>query len=161
MDTPALDEVALIKLLSGLIEVDLNAIAAYESAIERVGSGSNRRQLRAFLEDHERHVDALSEQVAFLGGVPPAEGDLKSLLSRGRVLVANFAGDAGILKAMRHNERPPLVSYRDAVLLPALPAGIRSVLNRALSDEMRHSGFIGGEVERLPQLSFASLLEAV
>jgi len=161
MDAPSADETKIILLASRLIEIDLAAIAAYRAALRHISSGGARRVLAAQLGDHERHVDALSELVASLGGMPPAEGDFSSLISTGKVLFGNFAGDAGILAAMRSNEHAPLHAYDAAFGEARLFPKARMLIQRHLQDEHRHAGLIGVELERLPSLTLHSVGEAV
>jgi hypothetical protein len=39
-----------------------------------------------------------------MGRTPPKEGDMKALLTKGKVVIAGLMGDAAILQAMRTNE---------------------------------------------------------
>jgi rubrerythrin len=161
MDSPAVDGARLIRLANHLIEVDLAAIAAYRAALRRLSNGGARRVFETHLSDHERHVDALSELVARLGGMPPAEGDFMSFVSRGKVLFGNFAGDMGIVAAMRSNEQTPLVAYEQALDSADLSPEARALVRRHALDEERHCGLISTELERLPKFTLASMCEAV
>ena len=161
MDAPSADDTKIIVLASHLIEIDLAAIAAYRAALRRLSSSGARRVLEGQLGDHERHVDALSELVASLGAMPPAEGDFSSLISTGKVLFGNFAGDTGILAAMRSNELAPLHAYQAAFAETRLWPKARALIGDHLRDEHRHAGLIGLELERLPSLTLSSICEAV
>jgi rubrerythrin len=161
MDALTADETKIIVLASRLIATDLAAIAAYRAALRHLSSSGARRTLEGQLGDHERHVDALSELVASLGGMPPAEGDLSSLISTGKVLFGNFAGDTGILAAMRSNELAPLHAYEAALMETRVSPKARALIGEHLRDEHRHAGLIGMELERLPGLTLSSICEAV
>jgi hypothetical protein len=161
MDAPSADETKIIMLASRLIATDLAAIAAYRAALRHLSSSGARRTLEGQLGDHERHVDALSELVASLGGMPPAEGDFSSLISTGKVLFGNFAGDTGILAAMRSNELAPLHAYEAAFMETRVWPKARALISEHLRDEHRHAGLIGMELERLPSLTLSSTCEAV
>ena len=50
-------------LLKNLIELDYDAIGAYDAAAARIRSDDYRAQLRAFRNDHLRHVEELSPLV--------------------------------------------------------------------------------------------------
>jgi rubrerythrin len=161
MDVPSADEMRSTRLARHLIEVDLAAIAAYRAALRRLSCSGARRVLEGQLADHERHVDVLSELMASLGALPPAAGDLSSLISTGKVVFGNFAGDTGILAAMRSNEHAPLVAYETALSDTKLVPQVRALIRKHLRDEHRHAGLISVELERLPSLTLSSLCEAV
>jgi hypothetical protein len=133
---------ATVQLVATLIGVDLNAIEAYRAAIERIGNAGTTRQLRAFLADHARHVEQLSGISVALGSKPPEHGDLLRLLTKGRVLFGNFAGDRGILAAMGVNEDYTRAAYERAIVQPGLTRELRKLLIQNLLDEHKHRGFV-------------------
>jgi hypothetical protein len=42
-----------------------------------------------------------------MGRTPPKEGDMKPLLTKGKVVIAGLMGDEAILRVMRTNEATP------------------------------------------------------
>lgn len=142
-------EKELIELLSSLIELDHDAIAAYRKAIEKLEDPECRTQLGRFLGDHERHVRELGALVREHGAEPPREGDMKSVLTTGKVSLGALVGDRAILKAMKSNEDDTNQKYERAVAHPSLPGGVAEVLRGNLEDERRHRAWI---VERLEQM---------
>lgn len=146
MATMVGSETSLIKLLNDLIELDYDAIEAYKAAIARVDDLNDRGQLASFLEDHQRHVDDLGPLVRELGGEPAEAGDLKQILTKGKVVIGGLLGDRIVLEAMKSNETDTNTAYERAVGRRDLPANVRAVLARNLADERRHRAWI---VQRL------------
>ncbi len=132
----------LIDRLIALVELDYDAIEAYEAAIDRLDDENFRANMRGFLLDHQRHVQELSEVIRELGGVPPTGGDLKRVLTKGKVVIAQIAGDRGILAAMKTNEDDTNTAYEHAVSHADTPQHIMTLLHRNLSDERRNRAWI-------------------
>lgn len=143
------NETNLVDLLKHLIELDFDAIAAYQAAIERLTDPSFKSVLREFMADHGRHTQDLSPFVSAMGEDPPTQGDLKSLLTKGKVLIGQITGDTGILSAMRSNEEDTNTAYERAVERADVPVDIRDALQRALADERRHRAWIEGTLQRI------------
>jgi uncharacterized protein (TIGR02284 family) len=141
-------ETRLVDLLNDLIQLDFDAAAAYRVAIDRMDSRSYAQQLSAFLADHERHTQNLSPFVIELGGEPARVGDLKMILTKGKVLIAGLVGDRAILQAMRTNEADTNTAYERAVERDDLTPEIRKALQGNLADERRHAGWIRETLER-------------
>jgi uncharacterized protein (TIGR02284 family) len=128
----------VVDLLNDLIEIDYDAIHAYKAAILRLSDVGDKTQLGQFMADHRRHVSELSLIVRNLGGAPPEHGDLKQVLTKGRVILAGLTGEKAILEAMKTNEDDTNKAYERAVAFPNLPADILPVVQRNLGDERRH-----------------------
>src|SRR5919202_1596817 len=96
-------ESTLEGLLEDLIQLDYDAADAYQAAIDRVENAGWRTTLASFKEDHLRHTRELGEALSGMGRTPPKEGDLKAVLTQGKVIIAGLAGDDDILEAMRTN----------------------------------------------------------
>src|SRR5258708_31622554 len=94
----------IVNLLNDLIELDYDAIEAYKAAIGRLSDVGDKTQLGQFMADHRRHVSELSLVVRNLGGSPPDHGDLKQVLTKGRVVLAGLTGEKAILEATKSNE---------------------------------------------------------
>jgi uncharacterized protein (TIGR02284 family) len=135
-------EKSALDLLISLIELDFDAIEAYRAAISRVDDLNDRGRLAEFMQDHERHVSELSEVVRSVGGEPPMHGDLKQILTRGKVVIAGLIGDRVVLAAMKTNEDDTNTAYERAVAHPDLTDTWRELLERNLGDERRHRAWI-------------------
>ena len=135
-------ETSLDDLLSDLITLDHDAADAYQSAIDRLESTSWRESLTRFREDHLRHTRELGDLLKARGGTPPGGGDMKSLLTSGKVVIAGLAGDDAILEAMRTNEADTNTAYERALAFQGVDAATREVFQRGLDDERRHCAWI-------------------
>jgi uncharacterized protein (TIGR02284 family) len=136
-------------LLQDLIILDYDAIAAYDAAIEGLSDAAHRQALTEFREDHARHTQNLAPFVRQLGGEAPTGGDMKSMLTTGKVAMGSLLGDKAILMAMRSNEDDTNTAYARAVEHPDVTADMRGVLEQNLADERRHCAYILQAIERL------------
>lgn len=135
-------ETNLVDLLNSLIELDFDAIEAYKAAIARMDDMSDRAALARFLEDHERHVADLTPLVVRHGGAPATGGDMKQILTKGKVVLSGLVGDRVVMAAMKTNEDDTNTAYERAVAHPQADAETLVVLERNLGDERRHREWI-------------------
>src|SRR5688572_26281237 len=98
-------ESQLIDTLRHLITLDFDTIVAYQAALARVDSVKCKRALQEFLTDHWRHTQELTPLVQELGGIAPTHADAMIILTKGKVLIGQLAGDRGLLAAMHSNEQ--------------------------------------------------------
>ncbi|MCB2427460.1 PA2169 family four-helix-bundle protein [Methylophaga pinxianii] len=138
----------IIKKLNNLIEIDYDAIAAYKAAIERLEDKQLKQQLVTFMEDHKNHVTALTESVRLSGGNPADSGDMKKILTKGKVVIAELGGDDAILKAMKMNEEVTNKSY-EAMVDEPFPGTIKLILQNGLADERRHRAWLDATIEQI------------
>lgn len=127
----------IISNLNDLIELDYDAIAAYESAIEKLEEQGLKNQLGDFLKDHQNHIANLSQYVRQAGGEPAEGPDMIKILTTGKVALAQLGGDHLILKAMRINEEVTNKTYEHEAA-KNYPPDIQSTLDNNLADERRH-----------------------
>lgn len=135
-------EPQLVATLRSLIVLDFDAIGAYQAAIERLDGGVYKRTLRKFLGDHERHIEELTPLVHQFGGRAPTGGDAKILLTVGKVLVGQLAGDRGVLAALDGTEEDTNEQYAAACGRLGVPVHVEAVLQRGLADERRHRAWL-------------------
>ncbi|MCI0752295.1 DUF892 family protein [Teichococcus vastitatis] len=142
-------ESTFTKLVQNLLTLEHDAIAAYESTIERLENAEAKQQIALFKGDHDRHVQEL-ERIATNLGEPVTEGgDMKQLLTTGKVAMASIFGDAATIKAMRTNEEDTVAAYERAVKHPEVTAEARPIFERALQDELRHRQWMEEASSRL------------
>lgn len=146
---PEADFKRIIDDLNDLIELDYDAVEAYRAAIERLDDSMSKRQLGEFMRDHERHTRELASCVRELGGRPATKGDAKRYLTKGKVVLADLAGDKAILRAMKSNEDETNSKYENALKRPDYSPQVRSLLEKNLSDERRHRAWIVSRIEQL------------
>lgn len=132
---------SIIKKLTDVVELDYDAAAAYKEAIDRLDDTAAKTKLQEFLKDHERHISDLSEVIRKEGGTPPDSGDFKKVLTKGKVQLADLAGDDAILKAMKTNEEQTNSKY-ESMVEEDFPDHIQTLLKRGLEDERRHKAWI-------------------
>lgn len=129
-------------LLNALIELDFDAVEAYEVAIDRIEDEDDKAAFASFRDDHERHTRELQPLVAELGGKPATTADIKRVLTKGKVFLASLVGDKAVLVAMKTNEDDTNTAYDRAVDRDDVPSHMRDVLVRNRDDERRHRAYI-------------------
>lgn len=138
---------ALIKNLSNLAQLDIDAIRAYSQALDNIKHTTIHNQISSFKADHERHVTELNAAIRQLGGEPPSfSPDLKGFFIEGFTAIRSMTGTAGALKAMRTNETLTNHVYAKA-RGEDLPEHIRTLIERNYADEQRHLAYIEQAIE--------------
>jgi rubrerythrin len=133
-------------LVTDFIQLEHDAIAAYETCIERLDSSYRRERIAEFLSDHERHLRELHDIARQVGAKIPDEPGMKSMLTTGKVALADMmGGDGAILKAMSTNETDTVTAYERGMRHADLDVESRSVFERAHSDEQRHKSWMEAE----------------
>lgn len=138
----------IIDDLNDLVELEYDAIAAYKAAIERLDTPAYKNKLSEFMTDHQAHVEDLSSLVRKEGGTVENDGDFKKVLTKGKVVLADMAGDEAILKAMKSNEEQTNSKYEKAVK-KGYSDPIQSVLQKGLADERRHKAWVETTIDAL------------
>lgn len=136
-------------MVQHLIELDYDAVAAYQAAIDRLENPTFRKRLAEFMADHVRHTQELGRILVEAGRTAPTQGDLKSVLTKGKVLIAGLVGDKAILMAMRTNEEDTNTAYERAFDHPEVAGELRDCLRRGLDDERRHRELIAKQLATL------------
>jgi rubrerythrin len=136
-------------LVYNLIVLEHDAIAAYDSTIKRLNDRSLAAQVESFRADHLQHLEVLNQIAVETGVEAPAEGDMKQLLTTGKIAMADLMGDSAILKAMRSNEEDTVTAYERAASHPDAVPKSREFFDKALSDERRHRDWMQRTSETL------------
>ena len=145
---PALQEV--LDGLNDLLQLDHDAIAAYDVAIAKLEDRDHADQIAGYRRDHERHVRELNELVARLGGTPAnhphATGPFKTALQS----LGGLAGDRGLLMAFRTNELAVRAKYDHYASRAMLwPADVKRAIDGAALDEERHYAWVADVLQRM------------
>jgi uncharacterized protein (TIGR02284 family) len=128
--------------LGDLLKLDVDAVQAYNEAIEKIEAKEVRARLSAYRDDHERHVTELTEAIRGLGQEPPSPSpDIKGKLIEGMTALRGSMGDDQALKAMRQNEQITNKAYEEAST-KTWPGDIQSVIERNYADERQHLQWI-------------------
>ncbi len=128
--------------LKSLMELDMAAIKAYEEAIKCLRNENYKEALRRFKEDHEQHINELSNVLRELGEEISTSGGIKELFTQGKVIFANLLGDEAILKAMRSNEEDTNTAYERVNNHKGNTKEAADILKRGLADERKHCRWI-------------------
>jgi uncharacterized protein (TIGR02284 family) len=140
----------LIKKLCKLSQLDIDAMGAYEKAIEHIeeNDADIKIQLNSFKADHQKHIQDLGTHIRSLGGTPPKETpDFSGLLQKGYTALRSITGTEGALNAMETNEQSTNKAYAEALEETGLPEDVRILLAKNRADEARHLEYIQNTLE--------------
>jgi rubrerythrin len=138
MVTTVGNESTIQDLVQALLYLEHDAIAAYDSTIEKLENPSYKSQVAKFRDDHLRHVLELGKMASMLRIEAPAEGDSKQLLTTGKVALASLMGDGAILTAMRSNEEDTVTAYERASTHCGAAPEFSAFFAEFAADERRH-----------------------
>ena len=145
---PALQEV--LDGLNDLLQLDHDAMAAYDVAIEKLEDRDHADMVAGYRRDHERHVRELNELVARLGGSPTNHPHVTGPFKTALQSLGGLAGDKGLLMAFRTNELQVRTKY-DAYASKAMlwPPDVKRVIDAAALDEERHYAWVADVLQRM------------
>ena len=135
-------ETDFVEMLCNLVQLDLDAMEAYDAAMARVQKAEYREQLEAFKGDHVRHSEELSKIVKDLGGKASTGPGTKQNITTGGAVLADMVGDKRILEALKSNEDDTNKAYERAVEMSRDQPSAEPVLRAGLEDERRHRAWI-------------------
>lgn len=139
----------IYKKVNTLIQLDIDAVHAYEQAIRNIGIEEIRSRLTEYKEDHQRHVSELSSHVRSNGGEPPEfSPDFKGFLIQGFTALRSSTGTVGALKAMLMNEKLTNKKYSEAMEWD-VPSEAMSIIQKNYSDEQRHLEFVQEKLQEI------------
>jgi len=135
-----------VATLNDLIQLDIDAVHAYQQAIDACEIPEVRDRLTAFQGDHQRHVSELGAVVRTLGGQPPEGKDLKGFVIEGFTAIMSM-GDRTALLAMRGNEELTTRRY-DAARRANVAGDALQIIEGNYADEVRHLDWIKQAIDR-------------
>lgn len=128
----------LIKNLSELVHVDIDAFQAYKLAIKEIEESVMRERIESFKTDHHNHIKTLFEKIRSLGGRPPEYSlDFKGFVIEGLTALRSMTGLKGALKALAYTEEITNRYYGEFLSRDGLDP-VKDILRRHLSDEKIH-----------------------
>lgn len=134
--------IPLAKKLCSLMQLDIDAVNAYEQALNSVDHISVRISLIHFQNDHKRHIEDLDKVIRSLGAHPPEKTlDIKGFFIKSFTAIRSLTGTEGALKAMLSNEKLTTSTYAEALSISA-PMEIKSLIQHNYADEQRHLEYI-------------------
>lgn len=125
-----------------LIELDFDAIEAYNCAIKAMKNSAFKEKLEAFKADHERHVHAFSNLLKKHKIAAPAGPSSKQWLTKGKVVMAELVGEVVILKAMNSNETDTNLAYETMCKREDVWEDAKDLLFVGRKDELRHKQWL-------------------
>lgn len=132
----------ILEAVQSLMELDYDAMEAYEAAINRVDREDYKKKLKEFHADHKRHVDELSDYLRKQGLKPDVGPSVKQWLTKGKVFLANMIGDMTILRAMLSNEEDTNKAYDAMLQREDAKEDLKIILRKGLEDEEKHKKWI-------------------
>jgi len=120
--------------LQGLLELDYDAMEAYQASIERLSSPIYKEKLNEFYNDHLRHTKQLTEILTKRGEKVPSGPDFKKYLTKGKVIIGQINGDKGILQAMLSNEGETNTAYERMFLREDKWEDAKEVISKGFED---------------------------
>lgn len=137
--THAASREEILEGLNDLLQLDHDAIGAYQAAIEKLEDRDHASQISGFLRDHERHVRELNAMITSMGGTPANEPHATGTLKKALQNLGGMAGDKGVLMAFRTNELQVRTKY-DSYASKAnhWGADAKRLVDRNALDEERH-----------------------
>jgi rubrerythrin len=148
---PAVSNAEIVKGLNDLLQLDHDAIGAYQIAIEELEERSYARQIQRLLHDHERHVRELNGLIQWLGGKPKNEPHATGPFKQALQGLGRLGGDRGALMAFRSNELRVRAAYHEyATRAAAWPPDVLTIIDRAARDEDRHYRWVTGVLDAMP-----------
>jgi uncharacterized protein (TIGR02284 family) len=132
----------MIERLTSLIQLDIDAVHAYEQALKQIDDSTMHAQITAFRDDHQRHIADLSAKVSAIGGEPPEYSpDFKGYLIEGFTALRSITGSEGALNAMESNEKLTNKKYEEALEWDLTPE-FGALIRKNFEDERRHLIYI-------------------
>ncbi len=145
---PAVSEI--VDGLNDLLQLDHDAIGAYDIAIERLEDRDHANQILGFRRDHERHIQELNELIATLGGAPKNQPHLTGPFKQALQALGAVGGDRGVLTAFRQNELQVRSKYETyAARANHWPAHVKRAIDRNALDEERHYRWVADALQAM------------
>ena len=104
------NEFSIEDLVTNLIYLEHDAIAAYDRCIERLDDKTLGTRIADFKRDHDDHLRVPSEMSRQLDIEAPTGGDIKPRLTT-KIVLGDMIGDAAILKSMKTNDDDTVAAY--------------------------------------------------
>ncbi len=128
--------------LKNLLELDFDAVEAYDAAINRLGNQTYIQKLSEFRDDHKRHIKELSDLLRSHNEEVPEGPSMKQWLTKGKVVLANLVGDDTILGAMKTNEDDTNTAYERMAEREDQWEDAKDIILRGLQDEKKHKRWL-------------------
>lgn len=129
--------------LNDLLQLDHDAVSAYEIAIDRLDDREHALHIESFRRDHQRHIRELNDLILAMGGVPTNEPHASAPLKEAIQKIAASSGDKGLLTAFRANEFQISTQYDGyAQEAQSWPPEAKRLVDQNALDEERHYSWV-------------------
>jgi uncharacterized protein (TIGR02284 family) len=145
----AKNDAALVSALNDLLQLDHDAIASYQVAIDALTTEALKRRLRQFRREHQRHVTEIAELVTARGGTPVRAPHISTgMLKLAVQALGAVGGERAVLLAFRTNEWESAHKYARTASR-RFPPEVREVVQRGAADEAKHYRWAVQTLEKL------------
>ena len=145
---PAVSEI--VDGLNDLLQLDHDAIGAYDIAIEKLADRDHANQILGFRRDHERHIQELNELIAGLGGEAKNQPHLTGPFKQALQSLGAIGGDKGVLASFRQNELQVRSKYElYAAKANHWPQNVKRAIDRNALDEERHYRWVADALQAM------------
>ena len=144
-----MDKKKLIEVLSNLVQLDIDAVHAYEQALKEIDDPIINERLLKFQDDHRSHIGGLSKQIEELGGNAPKQSkDFKGYVIEAFTAIRSFTGLKGALKALKAVEEVTNRHY-GKVVSQEVPAELKEALRTYFSEEKIHLEYLTSNLQAI------------
>lgn len=144
-----MEKTELIELLRELIQVNIDMVHSYNRALDDISDPVFHSRLTAFRNNHQEHIDELSDALRSLGGqASEPMKDFKGYVIEAFTTLGSMAGMKGALKAVMAAEALSNRYYEKAVP-KSLPRDIKEIVRKHFSDEKNHHEYIKNNLQVL------------
>ena len=133
--------------LSRMLALELELLAACETALERLDDPRSQRRVEEFCSDHSCRIQALESMMRGYGAESADASECSKQLRQGRACIANLCDDQDVLRALNANSRSALDIYEDALGTFATKPDMIRLLKAHLSDERGHQHWLEGSLQ--------------
>ncbi len=136
---------SFIEAVKELIELNYDALEAYEVAIDNIEDSEYKKNFKEFKDDHKRHIAELGTFLSKCNEIYPSGPDnTKSLLAIGRTELASLFGDRNIMNALLANEEDANDAYErmNARISDSSDAQIAQIIAQGLEDARKHKDWL-------------------
>lgn len=134
--------------LSGMVQLNLDAVRILEQALDEMDLPSVREQLVRIRDEHSRHVLDLSAEINILGGSPPEYlRENLGTTTEGLLAIPERVENEELLKILEANEQVSAMRYRAARSWELSPAAAE-MIRRQHGEEEVHLQIIRDELSK-------------
>ena len=129
--------------IKNLIELDYDAVEAYEVAYMNLANSDFKQKIDEFKQDHTRHIKEFTNLLTKHNIKAPTGPSIgNQWLTKGKVIVGSLIGDMTVLRALLNNEIDTNTAYERMCFHENKWADADDLLNNGLADEKIHKAWL-------------------